>query len=177
MKETPIEREIRRAIEREHSLRRSRGLPNPPTSVEYVQIPLKTAILHQPLPPTKSEKCQGKDRQFAGKKMQQDIHEEVQREQDLVSWAKSQGEPFFKLRSSTSVVKVEQDIREAQERERELHKQRINLYGTRVEKGGGRPAKTEEHSGTLSSLKALPVQDLPDSSQTGVTTTTTTTTG
>lgn len=295
-KETPIEREIRRAVEREHSLRRSRGLPNPPTSPEYVEIPLRKAAPYQPLPPTKSEKCQGKDRQFAGKKMQQDIYEEAQREQDLVKLGKIPGfydkgtvrqlkerkqlfeafqkpsesvksntvsssnyisfsendslchkvkgtgsntrneltikspkvfpeakscqiiiiennfdlptvrpntnigaitvvdsnkkarkvqdekdldlktpkeNPFFKLRSSTSVVKVEQDIREAQERESELRKQRVNLYGARVERGGGRPAGAEEHSSTLSSLKALPVQDLPDSSQTGVATTTT----
>lgn len=95
-----------------------------------------------------------------------------QDEKDLLNTSKEN--PFFKLRSSTSVVKVEQDIREAQERERELRKQRINLYGTQVEHRGGSPAGTEEHSSTLSSLKALPVQDLPDSSQAKAATTTTT---
>ncbi|KAM7394099.1 hypothetical protein PAMP_020919 [Pampus punctatissimus] len=89
-KETPIEREIRRAIEREQSLRRSRGLPNPPTSPEYVDIPLRKTVLSQSLP-AKSERCQGKDRQFAGKKMQHDIHEEAQREQDLVKLGKVPG--------------------------------------------------------------------------------------
>ncbi|XP_040891243.1 mitotic interactor and substrate of PLK1 [Toxotes jaculatrix] len=89
-KETPIEREIRRAIEREHSLRRSRGLPNLPTSPEYVDIPLRKTVLCQSLT-TKSERNQGKDRQFAGKKMQQEIHEEARREQDLVKLGKVPG--------------------------------------------------------------------------------------
>lgn len=319
LKETPIEREIRRAMEREHSLRRSRGLPNLPTSPEYVEIPFRKAVLCQSVT-AKSERCQGKDRQLADKKMQHEIYEEVQREQDLVklgkvpgfyekgtmrqlkerkelfeafqkpsdstltvttvskvmSWSSasdistienleeissqastiggsyvetsptqspnsvkkggstsltpqgpgfSEGtgcqviilennlrfpaqkiyhdkpeaepitavdfgspdissrtgghggikmreqeqedkeadvspweNPFFKLRSSTTLVKVEQDIREAQERERELHKQRINLYGGKEgAKGGGggggrgRPASIEEKSPTLSS--------------------------
>ncbi|XP_033479350.2 uncharacterized protein LOC117254968 isoform X2 [Epinephelus lanceolatus] len=335
LKETPIEREIRRAIEREHSLRRSRGLPNPPTSPEYVEIPLRKTVLCQSIT-AKSERCQGKDRQFAGKKMQHDIHAEVQREQDLVklgkvpgvydkgtvrqlkerkqlfeafqkpndstltvparskttSWssasdistlednssqastiegsyversptqspnlAKGGGStsltpqgpgfsegaacqviilennlsvpaqklyhtkpetvvdsgslnisssrtgghggievreqekeereeeevspkenPFFKLRSSTNGVKVEQDIREAQEREKELHKQRISLYGgTEGAKGGGvgggrgggeRPVSTEGKSPTLSfsSLNGLAVPDSPGSSSRG----------
>uniref|UniRef100_A0A3B4XT19 Uncharacterized LOC111650948 n=1 Tax=Seriola lalandi dorsalis TaxID=1841481 RepID=A0A3B4XT19_SERLL len=215
-KETPIEREIRRAVEREHSLRRSRGLPNLPTSPEYVEIPLRKTVLCQSLT---TERCQGKDRQFAGKKMEHDIHEEARREQDLVklgkvpgfydkgtvrqlkerkqlfeafqkpsdstltvstrckttSWSSARGStsstprgpgvsegtgrqvtilednlseapkenPFYKLRSSTNLVKVEQDIREAQEREKELRKQRISLYGgtggaTGGERGGGR---------------------------------------
>lgn len=89
-KETPIEKEIRRAIEREQSLRRSRGLPNPPTSPEYVDIPLRKTVVSQSLP-AKSEMCQGKDRQFAGKKMQHEIHEEAQREQDLVKLGKVPG--------------------------------------------------------------------------------------
>lgn len=320
-KETPIEREIRRSIEREHSLRRSRGLPNPPSSPEYVEIPLRKVVLGQSVN-VKSEKFQGKDRQFAGKKMQHEIYEEVEREQDLVKLGKVPGyydkgtasqlkerkelfeafqkpsdsilavpagskavssssgsdistletleeilptigssysltstqrpkstkkggsisltpqesdvfdgtasqlviqennpsftaqrlyhnkreaelitmvdsrhpditfrtsehggiklkeleqgdkevgvlpreNPFFKLRSSTTLVKVEQDIREAQERERELHKQRISLYGgnevvTRGDVGGARerPASIEERSPTLlfSSLNGL----------------------
>ncbi|XP_062243099.1 uncharacterized protein LOC133953280 [Platichthys flesus] len=89
-KETPIEREIRRTIEREHSLRRSRGLPNPPTSPEYVEIPSRKNILSEPLN-IKSESSQGKDKQFAGKKMQQEIHEETKREQDLVQLGKVPG--------------------------------------------------------------------------------------
>ncbi|XP_070683858.1 mitotic interactor and substrate of PLK1 [Pempheris klunzingeri] len=88
-KETPIEREIRRSIEREQSLRRSRGLPNSPTSPEFVEIPLRKIVLSQSL--TESEKCQGKERQFAGKKMQHEIHEEAQREQDLVKLGKVPG--------------------------------------------------------------------------------------
>ncbi|XP_074519505.1 uncharacterized protein misp3 [Halichoeres trimaculatus] len=90
LKETPIEREIRRAIEREHSLRRSRGLPKQPTLPEYVDIPLKKNALFQPQAAT-LEKSPSKDRQFAGKKMQHEIHEEVQREQDLVKLGKVPG--------------------------------------------------------------------------------------
>lgn len=338
-KETPIEREIRRAVEREHSLRRSRGLPNPPTSPKYVEIPLKKNVLYQPA--AKSERCQGKDRQFAGIKMQNEIQEEVQREQDLVKLGKVPGvydkgtvrqlkekkqlfeafqkpnestltvstrsmpmswsyasdvstldnqeetssqastrrgshverspsqspssaneggsisltprgpgfsegtgcqviilennlsvpaqklyhpkpeaepvtvvdsgspnisssmtgehggikgreqeqeeeeaevapkeNPFFKLRSSTNLVKVEQDIREAQEREKELQKQRISLYGgtegaNRGGRGGGvgglRPASIEGKSPTLSSpsLNGLAAPDLPGLSSRG----------
>ncbi|XP_059187840.1 uncharacterized protein misp3 [Centropristis striata] len=321
-KETPIEREIRRAIEREHSLRRSRGLPNPPTSPEYVEIPLWKTVLCQPVT-AKTERCQGKDRQLAGKKMQHEIHKEARREQDLVklgkvpgfydkgtirqvkdrkqlfeafqtpsdstltvsarskgsSWssvsdistlenqedassqastiggsyvettptqspslAKGEGtlqgpglsegtacqiiilennlsvpaqklyhakpqaqsvtvvdsgshynsssrteghvgikvkeqekeenvapkeNPFFKLRSSTNVVKVEKDILEAQEREKELHKQRISLYGgTQGAKGEGKPVSTGEKLSS-SSLNGLAGPDVPSSSSRG----------
>jgi len=81
--ETPIEREIRRAVQREQSLRRARGIKNVSLTTEYVEIPLKKSVLCPSLP-VKSETSQGKDRQFAGKKMQQEIHAEVQREQALV---------------------------------------------------------------------------------------------
>ncbi|XP_061687097.1 uncharacterized protein misp3 [Syngnathoides biaculeatus] len=87
-KETPIEREIRRAIEREHSLRRSRGLPN--ASAEYVEIPLMKAVLNQTVV-DKSEKFHGIDRELAGKMMQHEIHAEVGREQDLVKMGKVPG--------------------------------------------------------------------------------------
>ncbi|XP_020502078.2 uncharacterized protein misp3 [Labrus bergylta] len=90
IKETPIEREIRRAVEREYSLRRSRGLLKKPTLPEYVEIPLKKTVVFQPQI-THPEKCQGKDRQFAGKMMQHEIHGEVQREQDLVKLGKVPG--------------------------------------------------------------------------------------
>ncbi|XP_077426564.1 uncharacterized protein misp3 [Vanacampus margaritifer] len=86
-KETPIEREIRRTIEREHSLRRSRGLPN--SSAEYVEIPLLKTILNQTV--ARSEKFHGLDRELAGKIMQHEIHEEVGREQDLVKLGKVPG--------------------------------------------------------------------------------------
>lgn len=295
LKETPIEREIRRSVEREHSLRRSRGLSSPPTAPEYVEIPLRKSVLSPPII-SRSEKYQGKDRQYAGKKMQLEIHEEVQREQDLVRLGKVPGvydkgttqelkdrkeifeafqkpkdsslavtkvkaslssdilnttisssaadsisvyrsepaspipqdqsfpdteqdvvqekkyasppqilyqhkpdpelitevdfgnpdapsrggghhgikrreqeqraagvesspreNPFFKLRSSNTVLRVEQDIREAQDREQELYKQRISLYGSKEspkEGGGGGPEDgKEKKSFTLSPLK------------------------
>ncbi|XP_067435867.1 uro-adherence factor A [Thunnus thynnus] len=108
-KETPIEREIRRAIAREQSLRRSRGLPNPPTSPEYVDVPLRKTVLSQPLP-AKSEKCQGKDREFAGKKMQHEIHEEARREQDLVKLGKV---PGFYDKGTVRQLKERQQLFEA----------------------------------------------------------------
>ncbi|KAM7010187.1 uncharacterized protein misp3 [Tautogolabrus adspersus] len=323
IKETPIEREIRRAVQREYSLRRSRGLLKQPTLPEYVEIPVKKTVLFQPQI-TQPEKCQSKDRQFAGKVMQHEIHGEVQREQDLVklgkvpgfyhkgtvrqlkerkklfeafqapivstlplptrtraqSWpfsspndishlvnqetsttrhayvekspnpAKGGGStslaprgpgfsegtgsqiiiiesnlsagaqnlyhvkpkaeattavdfarpnipshrteghgeikaseqtkeeqeevdltpkenPFFKLRSSTNLVIVEQDIREAQEREKELLQQRICLYGGGGGERGGRPSANLEIRNTKltrsSSLNRLPVTDSPGS--------------
>ncbi|XP_064857476.1 uncharacterized protein misp3 [Oncorhynchus nerka] len=89
--ETPIEREIRRAVQREQSLRRSRGLHNNPPTQEYVDIPLRKSVLTETLP-SKSDKCQGgKDRLFAGKKMQKEISVETQREQVLVRLGKVRG--------------------------------------------------------------------------------------
>ncbi|KAM4584952.1 uncharacterized protein misp3 [Odontesthes bonariensis] len=88
--ETPIEKEIRRAIEREHSLRRSRGLPNLPASPEYAEIPLRKTVLSQSLT-SKSEWSQDKDRDFAGKKMLHEIHKEARREQDLLKIGKIPG--------------------------------------------------------------------------------------
>ncbi|XP_052365314.1 histone H3.v1-like [Oncorhynchus keta] len=89
--ETPIEREIRRAVQREQSLRRSRGLHNNPPTQEYVDIPLRKSVLTETLP-SKSDKSQGgKDRLFAGKKMQKEISVETQREQVLVRLGKVRG--------------------------------------------------------------------------------------
>ncbi|XP_014912367.1 mitotic interactor and substrate of PLK1-like [Poecilia latipinna] len=85
--ETPIEREIRRAIEREQSLRRSRGLPNQRTSPEYVEVPSRKSLSMSSTP----KWSQNKDREFAGKKMQHEIHEETRREQDLVKIGKIPG--------------------------------------------------------------------------------------
>uniref|UniRef100_A0A3B3UNG8 A-kinase anchor protein 2 C-terminal domain-containing protein n=1 Tax=Poecilia latipinna TaxID=48699 RepID=A0A3B3UNG8_9TELE len=84
---TPIEREIRRAIEREQSLRRSRGLPNQRTSPEYVEVPSRKSLSMSSTP----KWSQNKDREFAGKKMQHEIHEETRREQDLVKIGKIPG--------------------------------------------------------------------------------------
>uniref|UniRef100_A0A673CVZ3 Uncharacterized protein n=1 Tax=Sphaeramia orbicularis TaxID=375764 RepID=A0A673CVZ3_9TELE len=109
LKETPIEREIRRAIEREHSLRRSRGLPNRPTSPEYVEIPLRKAVLCQSST-AKSERSQGKDREYAGKKMQHEIHEEVRREDDLVKLGKV---PGFYDKGTVRLLKERKQLFEA----------------------------------------------------------------
>lgn len=116
LKETPIEREIRRSIEREHSLRRSRGLPSPTTAPEYVEIPLRKSVLSQTII-VKSEKYQGKDRQYAGKKMQLEIHEEVKREQDLVNLGKV---PGFYDKGTVQELKDRKEIFEAFQKPDEL---------------------------------------------------------
>lgn len=108
VKETPIEREIRRSIEREHSLRRSRGLPNP-SAPEYVEIPLGKAVLYQSVT-SYAERSQGKDRQFAGNKMLHEIHEEIQREQDLVDSGKI---PGYYDKGSVSQLKERKQLFEA----------------------------------------------------------------
>ncbi|MCJ8736428.1 hypothetical protein PDJAM_G00012390 [Pangasius djambal] len=85
--ETPIEREIRLAFKREQSLRRSRGLDE---TKEFIEIPLRKSILSQDLP-EKSVKDHGKERQFAGKKMQREIHAEAEREKVLVKLGRLPG--------------------------------------------------------------------------------------
>ncbi|XP_053493427.1 uncharacterized protein misp3 [Ictalurus furcatus] len=85
--ETPIEREIRLAFQREQSLRRSRGLDE---TKEFIDIPLRMSILSQDLT-EKSVKDHGKERQFAGKKMQREIHTEAEREKVLVKLGRLPG--------------------------------------------------------------------------------------
>ncbi|KAM9818769.1 uncharacterized protein ACBT44_008892 [Syngnathus typhle] len=113
-KETPIEREIKRAIEREHSLRRSRGLPN--ASAEYVEIPLMKTVLINQTVAAKSEKFHGVDRELAGKIMQHEIHEDVGREQDLVKLGKVLG---FYDKGTVRQLKEKKELFEAFQNRRE----------------------------------------------------------
>ncbi|XP_037130136.1 uncharacterized protein LOC119136061 [Syngnathus acus] len=113
-KDTPIEREIKRAIEREHSLRRSRGLPN--ASAEYVEIPLMKTILINQTVAAKSEKFHGVDRELAGKIMQHEIHEDVGREQDLVKLGKVLG---FYDKGTVRQLKEKKELFEAFQNRRE----------------------------------------------------------
>ncbi|XP_053355044.1 uncharacterized protein misp3 [Clarias gariepinus] len=85
--ETPIEREIRLTFRREQSLRRSRGLDE--TKV-FVEIPIRKPILSQGLT-EKPLKDHSKERQFAGKKMQREIHVETEREKALVKLGRLPG--------------------------------------------------------------------------------------
>ncbi|KAK3556563.1 hypothetical protein QTP70_010010 [Hemibagrus guttatus] len=85
--ETPIEREIRLAFKREQSLRRSRGLDN---TKEFIEIPLRKSVLSQDLP-EKLLKDHSKERQFAGKKMQREIHTDAEREKVLVKLGRLPG--------------------------------------------------------------------------------------
>ncbi|KAG5853862.1 hypothetical protein ANANG_G00031090 [Anguilla anguilla] len=87
LNETPIEREIRRAVEREQSLRRSRGLDR---TQEFVEIPLRKPVLSRAVP-SRAAKGEGTDRQFAGKKMLKEISVEAQREEVLVLMGKLPG--------------------------------------------------------------------------------------
>ncbi|XP_051568191.1 mitotic interactor and substrate of PLK1-like [Myxocyprinus asiaticus] len=89
--ETPIEREIRLAMKREQSLRRSRGLDSTTDRTnEFVEIPARRPILSKDLL-LKPNPSQGKDRQFAGKKMQQEISVEAEREKVLVELGRLPG--------------------------------------------------------------------------------------
>ncbi|XP_051563684.1 uncharacterized protein misp3 [Myxocyprinus asiaticus] len=89
--ETPIEREIRLAMKREQSLRRSRGLENTTNRTnEFVEIPTRRPILSQDMF-LKHSPSQVKDREFAGKKMQQEISAEAKREKVLVELGRLPG--------------------------------------------------------------------------------------
>ncbi|XP_043098535.1 uncharacterized protein misp3 isoform X2 [Puntigrus tetrazona] len=89
--ETPIEREIRLAMKREQSLRRSRGLCDTiDRTNEFVEIPMRKPILSQD-PQIRPNPSHGKDRQFAGKKMQKEIIAETEREKVLVELGRLPG--------------------------------------------------------------------------------------
>ncbi|XP_048056324.1 uncharacterized protein misp3 isoform X1 [Megalobrama amblycephala] len=91
LNETPIEREIRLAVKREQSLRRSRGLCDATDkSNEFVEIPLRRPILSQDLH-IRPISGLDKDRQFAGKKMQKEISAETEREKVLVELGRLPG--------------------------------------------------------------------------------------
>lgn len=105
------------------------------------------------------------------------IGRELEKEEEQEEVAPKEN-PFFKLRSSTNLAKVEKEIREAQEREKELHKQRISLYGgTECAKGVGvgvgggggkaKPASIEAKSPTVSSSSTNGLA-VPGSSSRGV---------
>ncbi|XP_069804032.1 uncharacterized protein MISP3 [Dendropsophus ebraccatus] len=82
--ETPIEREIRLAMEREMSLRQERGISSPIGQPELVEVRRRT-ISVEPVP------LSGKERQLAGAQMLREIQLETQREQDLVELGKVMG--------------------------------------------------------------------------------------
>ncbi|XP_042581399.1 uncharacterized protein LOC109091981 isoform X2 [Cyprinus carpio] len=89
--ETPIEREIRLSMKREQSLRRSRGLCDTiDRTNEFVDIPVRKPILSQD-PQIRPNPSHGKDRQFAGKKMQREISVETEREKVLVELGRLPG--------------------------------------------------------------------------------------
>ncbi|MBN3279167.1 MISP protein, partial [Polyodon spathula] len=81
--ETPIEKEIRQAIEREVNLRRERGISQPVVSNEYVEIKTKPSLLHQG-----SDSPKGTTKQCAELQMQREILLECSREHDPVQQGK-----------------------------------------------------------------------------------------
>lgn len=122
-KETPIEREIRRSVEREHSLRRSRGLPNV-TLPEYVEIPLRNAVLHKSVT-TYADRSQGKDRQLAGNKVLHEVHGEIKREKDIVDSGKIQS---FYDKGVASQLQERKQLFEAFQTPREYKKRASAVY-------------------------------------------------
>lgn len=122
-KETPIEKEIRRSIEREYSLRRSRGLPNV-TPPEYVEIPLSKAVLYQSVA-AYADRSQGKERQLAGSKKFQEIHGEIRREKHLVDSGKIQS---FYDKGSVSQLKERKQLFEAFQTPKEYKSRASAVY-------------------------------------------------
>ncbi|TRY98279.1 hypothetical protein DNTS_014162 [Danionella cerebrum] len=89
--ETPIEKEIRLAMKREQSLRRSRGLCHTTESAnDYIEIPLRKPILSKDFQ-IRGNQTLDKDREFAGKKMQKEISAETEREKVLVELGRLPG--------------------------------------------------------------------------------------
>ncbi|KAG8441452.1 hypothetical protein GDO86_006988 [Hymenochirus boettgeri] len=82
--ETPIEREIRLAMEREQVLRQERGISLPVGQPELVEVQRRSVLGEQTV-------VGGKERQLAGAQMQRDIQQETRREQDLVQQGKVMG--------------------------------------------------------------------------------------
>ncbi|XP_066522654.1 uncharacterized protein [Hoplias malabaricus] len=162
--ETPIEREIRLAIKREQSLRRSRGLGTAENKAEeFVEIPVRKSVLSQDLP-IKSMKNEGKDRQFAGKKMQREIREETEREKVLVQLGRL---PGFYDKGTVKQLKEKKLLFEAFQEVKEdcafLQNKRPSLFfpfdlsngGTQAEEAAG---SLKKHMGSLES----PAQDPND---------------
>ncbi|XP_078418026.1 uncharacterized protein LOC144692827 [Cetorhinus maximus] len=85
--ETPIEREIRRGVKREESLKKARGIKKHPCSEEYVEI--KTRPFTFSSVPAPSAKV--KNNQLAEMQMQREILLERQREEDLIQQGKIKG--------------------------------------------------------------------------------------
>uniref|UniRef100_A0A8C5EY21 MISP family member 3 n=1 Tax=Gopherus evgoodei TaxID=1825980 RepID=A0A8C5EY21_9SAUR len=148
---TPIEREIRLHQEREETLRRQRGMASPRSTQEYVEVRMKPILSQAQLP---AQLPKDKERQWAGAQMQREIQRERLREEDLMHMgqvrgtydrgtpqelqekkmlfekpARTQGSPFFRLRSRSPQSRLELEVQEAQKREEELQKQRHCLYG------------------------------------------------
>ncbi|XP_043913566.1 uncharacterized protein LOC122790066 [Protopterus annectens] len=84
--ETPIEREIRLAMEREEKLRQSRGISNSKPHEQYVEIQVKPIL--QQCAPKLSPVPKHKDRLIAGMQMMKEIEQESKREEDLVQLGK-----------------------------------------------------------------------------------------
>ncbi|NXK66819.1 MISP protein, partial [Sylvietta virens] len=78
--ETPIEREIRMAMEREENLWKERGIQRPTSSSELVEIQTKPVLnIHTSPGPGRK----GKDRGRASLYVQREIEQETKREEDL----------------------------------------------------------------------------------------------
>uniref|UniRef100_A0A096M950 A-kinase anchor protein 2 C-terminal domain-containing protein n=1 Tax=Poecilia formosa TaxID=48698 RepID=A0A096M950_POEFO len=145
--ETPIEREIRRAIEREQSLRRSRGLPNQRTSPEYIEVPSRKSLSMSSTP----KWSQNKDREFAGKKMQHEIHEETRREQDLVKIGKIPG--FYDKGTVRQIKERKQLFETLQNQTSAKGLDRSGLRGPKLSEGTGCQIIIIENSRTIPAQK------------------------
>ncbi|XP_048198369.1 uncharacterized protein MISP3 isoform X1 [Perognathus longimembris pacificus] len=164
--ETPIEREIRRSCEREASLRRSRGLSPGRAGQELVELRVRP-LLSRPDPGPARPRAL--ERARAGARMRRDVELEAGRQAALVRpaapslGARPAAPPpppplrelrrFFEAAAGDPALArappadapslLELEVREALERERELQRQRRDVYGT-SEFGEPAPSLTGE---------------------------------
>ncbi|XP_026180236.1 uncharacterized protein LOC113140563 isoform X2 [Mastacembelus armatus] len=88
--ETSMEKQIQEAAHGKQNLQRARGIFNLADNADVLEIPFKTSISLEPLPP-KAVQDQHSDWQFSEQKTQKEISQEIQRELLLVNQGKIPG--------------------------------------------------------------------------------------
>ncbi|GAA6215449.1 uncharacterized protein LOC108898620 [Lates japonicus] len=88
--ETSMEKKIQEAAQEKQNLQRAGGIFNLADNPDVLEIPFKTNISLEPLPP-QVDQGQSSDWQFSEQKMQKEISQEIQRELVLVNQGKIPG--------------------------------------------------------------------------------------